>query len=275
MEKQTAMGAGAPGTGKSFAIMDMLARVSCGLPFMGKPTLAGGTIYVTGEGQSGISKRVAAIAGRFSELQAAPFIYLNVMPRLLEPNQVRDFIEAIKIGTDKWTVPTRIIAFDTFNRAIVGGSENEGKDVAQLLDADNQIKEALGCATIYAHHPGKADGNNMRGHSSLLGDTDVMATFEGRTGTRTIEIKKQKDEVDGGVFGYSLCPADLGQHIKSGDLVTSCLVDWVDSETVRGLRANKADCFRCTGLSRYHRLSRAWEQVVPGSRSASRRGEWH
>jgi len=239
LEGQTAMCPGAPGTGKSFAILDWLVRVSCGLDFMAKPTLQGGTIYVTGEGQAGISKRIAALAGSFTGLQSAPFLYLSVMPRLLEPQQVKDFIAAIKIAIEDWQLETRIIAFDTFNRAIVGGSENEGKDVARLLDADSRIKDALGCATIYAHHPGKAEGNDTRGHSSLRGDIDVTAVFSSKTDTRTIEIKKQKDEEDGAIFGYSLRKVDLGSHKTTGDAVTSCLVDWLDAETVRGVRSSQ------------------------------------
>ncbi len=88
--------------------MDWLARVSCGLPFMGNPTMIGGTVYVTGEGQTGIPKRAAALASKFEGLQSAPFVYLDVMPRLLEPQQVLDFIEAIKLGTEKWTVDHRL-----------------------------------------------------------------------------------------------------------------------------------------------------------------------
>ncbi|MEA2969557.1 MAG: hypothetical protein QOE78_2818 [Alphaproteobacteria bacterium] len=49
LEGQTAMCPGPPGSGKSFAILDWLARVACGLDFNGKPVTQGGTIYVTGE----------------------------------------------------------------------------------------------------------------------------------------------------------------------------------------------------------------------------------
>jgi RecA-family ATPase len=135
------------------------------MDFLGKPTRRGGVVYVTGEGQTGIAKRVAALAAELSLSEQAPFLYVSVMPRLLDPQQVTDFITALKFTTEHWEVPLEVMAFDTFNRAIVGGSENEGKDVARLLDADNRIKEEFGCATIYAHHPGKAEGNDTRGHS--------------------------------------------------------------------------------------------------------------
>jgi RecA-family ATPase len=193
-EGQTAICAGPPGTGKSFVILDWLARVVRGLDFCGKPVMQGGVVYTTGEGQTGLAKRVAAVATEFQLSHRHPFLYIRTMPRLLDVQDTKDFIAAVKLQTADWAVAIRLMAFDTFNRAIVGGSESEGKDVARLLHADNQIKDAFGCATLYAHHPGKAEGNDLRGHSSLMGDTDVAAVFSGTTGTRTIEIRKQKDD---------------------------------------------------------------------------------
>ena len=180
------------------------ARIVRSQPFLRQPVLSGGAIYVTREGQGGLAKRVAALAQEFELSESDTFLYLRVMPCLLDPQKVKDFIAAIKLLTAAWTVPIRVIGFDTFNRAIVGGSESEGKDVAKLLDADSKIKEAFGCATVYARHPGKAEGNFSRGYSSMQGDPDVIAAFSGKTGTRTIEIKKQKDDEDGAVIGYSL-----------------------------------------------------------------------
>jgi hypothetical protein len=236
-EHQTAIMPGPPGSGKSFAILDWFARVVRDRPFLGGAVLPGGAVYVTGEGQGGLAKRVAALAQEFELTDADAFLYLRVMPRLLDPQEVKDFIAAIKVLTAAWTVPIRVIGFDTFNRAIVGGSESEGKDVAKLLDADSKIKEAFGCATIYAHHPGKAEGNFSRGHSSLQGDPDVVAAFSGKSGTRTIEIKKQKDDEDGNVIGYSLRQVRLGNHVKTGEPVTTCVVDWVEGSTIKAPNA--------------------------------------
>ena len=232
-EHQTAIMPGPPGSGKSFAILDWFARIVRNQPFLGNPVLSGGAVYVTGEGQGGLAKRVAALAQEFELSESDTFLYMRVMPRLLDPQEVKDFIVAIKLLTAAWTVPIRVIGFDTFNRAIVGGSESEGKDVAKLLDADSKIKEAFGCATVYAHHPGKAEGNFSRGHSSLQGDPDVIAAFSGKTGTRTIEIKKQKDDEDGAVIGYSLRQVQLGHHAKTGELVTTCVVDWLAGAPVK------------------------------------------
>jgi RecA-family ATPase len=209
-------------------ILDWFARVVRDQPFLGNPVMQGGAVYVTGEGQGGLAKRVAAVAAEFEMSATDTFLYMRVMPRLLYDQEVKDFIAAVKLLTAHWTVPIRIIGFDTFNRAIVGGSESEGKDVAKLLDADNRIKEAFSCATMYAHHPGKAEGNFSRGHSSFQGDPDVNAAFSGKSGTRTIEIKKQKDDEDGNVIGYSLRQVRLGSHIKTGEPVTTCVVDWVE-----------------------------------------------
>ena len=169
------------------------------------------------------------------------FIYVNVMPRMLDQQDVSNFITALKMRTAKWTVPIRLICFDTLNTGLVGGSKNEGKDIALLLSSDARIKHEFGCATIWAHHPGKAEGNDLRGHSSLHGNADVICVFSGKTGIRTVEVRKQKDGETGTVLGYSLCPIELGAHKKSGEPVTTCTVDWIDGETTKRVRASRAE----------------------------------
>jgi hypothetical protein len=231
-EGQTAIGAGAPGSGKSFVILDWLARITRGLNFCGKPVMQGGAVYVTGEGQTGLPKRIAALAAEYELSEQNPFLYVRTMPRLLDAPDTKDFITAVKFQTREWAAPIRLMAFDTFNRALVGGSENDGADIARLLDSDIRIKEAFRCATLYAHHPGKAEGNDTRGHFSLKCDTDVNMIFSGAAGTRMIEIKKQKDDQDGGQFAYALRPIEIGRHTQSGETVTSCLVDWLDGSAL-------------------------------------------
>jgi hypothetical protein len=102
LEGQTAMCAGPPGTGKSFAILDWTARVVRGLDFLGQPVLRGGAIYVTGEGQAGLAKRIAALATAFELTERSSFVYMRRMPRLLDPQEVQDFIAAVKILTAAW-----------------------------------------------------------------------------------------------------------------------------------------------------------------------------
>ena len=240
-EGQTAICSGPPGTGKSFALLNWCATIEKGRDFLGQSVLAGGAVYVTGEGQGGLIKRISALASQMELTSDSKFLYVNVMPRMLDPQQVADFIAALKLRTANWAVPIRVICFDTLNTGLVGGAENESKDVALLLAADARIKSAFNCTTIWAHHPGKAEGNDLRGHSSLLGNADVVCVFSGKTGTRTIEVRKQKDGETGTLLGYSLIPIELGTHKKSGQLVTTCTIDWIDSETTKRVRASRAE----------------------------------
>ena len=70
-EGQTAICSGPPGTGKSFA----------------------------GEGQGGLIKRISALASQMELTSDSKFLYVNVMPRMLDPQQVADFIAALKLRT--------------------------------------------------------------------------------------------------------------------------------------------------------------------------------
>jgi AAA domain len=201
--------------------------------------LEGGVIYVTGEGQAGLAKRVAALISEFGLSADDPFIYLPTMPRLLEAEEVEDFISAMKTATAHWKMPIRLIIFDTLNRSLLGGDENDGRDITKLLAADTLIREEFGCATLYAHHPGKAGGNDLRGHSSLGGNFDVIWTFTEKDGVRQFEVKKQKDGEAGTKFGYRLRPLQLGQHEVTGEVVTTCLVEWVEPSLAQPTKGRK------------------------------------
>lgn len=70
-----------------------------GRDFLGQSVLAGGAVYVTGEGQGGLIKRISALASQMELTSDSKFLYVNVMPRMLDPQQVADFIAALKLRT--------------------------------------------------------------------------------------------------------------------------------------------------------------------------------
>jgi hypothetical protein len=239
MEGQCGIATGPYGSGKTFVLFNMSVHLAQGLEWAGAPTLEGGVIYVTGEGQAGLAKRIAALISQFGLSADDPFMYLATMPRLLDLEEAKDFISAMKTATAHWKVPVRLIIFDTLNRSLLGGDENDGKDITKLLAADTLIREAFSCATVYAHHPGKAAGNDLRGHSSLGGNFDVIWTFTEKNGVRQFEIKKQKDGEAGTVFAYRLRQVKLGQHEVTGEVVTSCSVEWVEPSAPQATKGRK------------------------------------
>jgi hypothetical protein len=239
MEGQCGIATGPYGLGKTFVLFDMSVHVAKGLRWAGAPTLEGGVIYVTGEGQAGLAKRIAALISEFDLRADDPFIYLPIMPRLLELDEVTDFISAMKATTAHWKLPTRLMTFDTLNRSLLGGDENDGRDITKLLAADSLIREEFSCATIYAHHPGKASGNDLRGHSSLGGNFDVIWTFTEKDGVRQFEVKKQKDGEAGTKFAYRLRPIQLGQHEVTREAVTTCLVEWIEPSLAQPTKGRK------------------------------------
>jgi AAA domain-containing protein len=239
MERQCGIATGSYGLGKTFVLIDMTVHVAKGLEWAGAPTLEGGAIYVTGEGQAGLEKRIAALISEFGLTADDPFIYLPIMPRLLELEEVKDFISAMKTATAQWKMPTRLMTFDTLNRSLLGGDENDGRDITKLLAADSLIREEFGCATLYAHHPGKAGGNELRGHSSLGGNFDVIWAFTEKDGVRQFEVRKQKDGEAGTKFTYRLRPIQLGHHELTKEVVTTCVVDWTEPSPVQPTRGRK------------------------------------
>ena len=72
-EGQTALFPGPPGSGKSFVIVDLLARVAKDLLFLDQPVMHGGVVYVTGEGQGGLAKRISALINELNLEATSPY----------------------------------------------------------------------------------------------------------------------------------------------------------------------------------------------------------
>lgn len=76
--------------------------------------------------------------------------------------------------------PVRVITIDTLNRSL-RASKSKDEDMAAYLRAAILLAEKFQCLIIIIHHCGH-NQDRPRGHSSLLGNTDV-----------SIEIKKDAD----------------------------------------------------------------------------------
>jgi RecA-family ATPase len=69
---------GAPGSGKSFLVVDALMRIAAGLPWLGLPTRPCGAVYFALEGGYGARNRIVA-ARRHLDLQPdVPFALVDL-----------------------------------------------------------------------------------------------------------------------------------------------------------------------------------------------------
>jgi hypothetical protein len=183
---------GPPGSGKSFAAVDMSLSVATGQPWADRTVKKGRVVYVVGEGTGGIKKRVLAWRQHHKVEALKRALFVLETPHLLESAHV----EALVTRIHSVSGPVSLIVIDTLATSFVGGDENASKDMGAFIDACRRVKATFGCAVLLVHHSLKSDLATERGHSGLRGAADVIMQqqINKKTGIVTINNQKQKDD---------------------------------------------------------------------------------
>ncbi len=210
---------GMPGCGKTFWVLYVARAISKGREILGKRVHQTNVLYLALEGVAGFEKRLKAEI--LSHAESEGFYYIAQPVNLLDDPQAKeDAIAAIQ------GCGAGVLVVDTLNRAIPGGSENDPADMGTFIATLDAIRAATGVHIIIIHHCGKNQAQGMRGHSSLLGASDVVIEIvrEENSNVRIATVEKAKDDSDGERFGFSLRVQDLGDD-QDGDKITTCIVE--------------------------------------------------
>lgn len=230
---ETSIIGGASQAGKSFLIVDIGMAVARGTEWFGRKVKRGGVIYQAGEGQKGIKKRLKAyrIRNGIHLDDDVPFVLMPAQLNLFrDDDPTNAFIEEAKYWASTFSVPLELIIIDTFAKAITGANENDGRDVGQVLERCARISSETGAHVALVHHM-NADGNKLRGHTSILANLEnvlIVSITDGirddnSRAIREVLIDKQKDGERGGRIRFVLEQVILG-HDEDGDPITSCVV---------------------------------------------------
>ena len=157
---------GSPKSGKSFVAIAMSCAIASGQDFYGNKSFKKPVLYICGEGQRGVKRRLSAWQQAQYDLKEIP-LYLS--DRAVRIGDKDDFerligeIESIKaIEGD-----IGMIVVDTFQRNFGGGNENSAEDVGNFIHQLDSLIANYGCNVCLVHHSGH-EGNRARG-SSVIG----------------------------------------------------------------------------------------------------------
>ena len=157
---------GAPKSGKSFVAIAMSCAIASGQDFYGNKSFKKPVLYICGEGQRGVKRRLSAWQQAQYSLKNIP-LYLS--DRAVRIGDKDDFerlvqeIEAVKaIEGD-----IGMIVVDTFQRNFGGGNENSAEDVGNFIHQLDGLISTYGCNVCIVHHSGH-EGTRARG-SSVIG----------------------------------------------------------------------------------------------------------
>lgn len=185
---------GAPASGKTFVVIDMLLSICTGQPCWFRNRIhPGGVIYLCGEGYEGLRKRLKVwkqergvdSLGRFAIARSA-----------LDLDKLQGLKYAVEQIQSVGFKPA-LIAIDTLNR-FYSGDENDAQQIRGFLESCSELERVFECAVMVIHHTGVSESakERARGSSALKGgvDTEILVTKED-DGYITLKQTKQKDDV--------------------------------------------------------------------------------
>ena len=161
---------GETGAGKTFLAIDLACSIATGRSFHGRLVAEGRTVYVCGEGYSGLQKRLRAWEiERGIHLAEAP---LWVLPEPLDMLSLKDVDRFITSMSGNHATGFQLVVIDTVDSCFGEGDDSSNADMRAFLGAVKRIRDELDCAVILVMHPGHSEIKRERGGSNLKGAVD-------------------------------------------------------------------------------------------------------
>lgn len=183
---------GMSGGGKSFLAIDWACSIAAGLPWHERAVKQGPVVYVNGEGQGDLTRRLEAWAEkREVDPGRVPFFLSKTAAQLSDPASLEAVAAAIERGAERVGDPA-LIVLDTLARNAGGIDENSAKDMGLIVKACDRLREQFGATILLVHHSGKTPEQGARGSSALRAAVDTeIACSSDRRGIR-VSMTKSK-----------------------------------------------------------------------------------
>jgi len=200
-----AMIAGATGSGKTHLATSASVATALKATWFGRFDIdtPGHSLFVVGEGASGLKSRFAAAKEAFDCPLDFPLgIYLHLDGFSLQSDlDVSTLIRRIPGDAD-----LRLVWLDTWARLLLPGDENSQRDAGIGIAAMDKIRRATGATVIAIHHL-NATGERERGSTALKAAVDTaIRIVPQNAGIRRVVCDKQRDIAPFDPFHFSLMP---------------------------------------------------------------------
>ncbi len=193
---------GAPKTGKSFVAVDMALSVSLGLKWHNFNTEQHPVIYLAGEGQRGIARRISAWQQFYGHDVFKSELFVSDRGiRFLDQKDHQELIEHISDVQDEMG-DIGFIVIDTLARNFGAGNENSTEDMNLFIERVDALKNIFGCCIALIHHTGHMSSGRARGSSVLPAAVDAEFSV------------KRKDENDQMIVEFAQTLVKDGKNIK-------------------------------------------------------------
>ncbi|VVQ07849.1 hypothetical protein PS934_03265 [Pseudomonas fluorescens] len=165
---------GPSGSYKSFLALRVAHSICTGLAFgTRKVRHPGLVVYVCGEGQGGISRRISAQIKKLGG-------FGDNFRVLLRGVDLHDSECMQALGAELAALQPVLVIFDTFAALNGGVDENSPSDVGQCLRGVRLCGQACGASTLIVHHSGKDASKGARGASNFYNDADFVWALDSK-----------------------------------------------------------------------------------------------
>ena len=223
---------GAPKSGKSFWVFDVMMHVTLNWEYRDRIVQCGPVVYCAFEGAHGYRKRTEAFRRHHGLTDERPPMF--VVPGradLIKDHHALIADMRAQLADNGITQPPKAVVLDTLNKSLIG-SESKDIDMANYIAAAEAIQKAFGGLVIIVHHHG-IEESRPRGHTSLRGAVDVQIKITRDEQNNIIAvIEDMRDGPEGAQIASRLVVVEVGQEV-TGKPKTSAAVEPADATLAR------------------------------------------
>ena len=161
-------------SGKTWLSLSIAIHVAAGRNFFDHATQQGAVFVVAGEGNRGITRRLAGLLKEYEiAAENLPLFISDGAMSASDDQSVADVISAIQGLAASTHQRPALVVIDTVSRNFGSGDENSTQDMAAFLRACDWIRNELHCTVLLIHHVGHQDKTRARGNTTLRGALDA------------------------------------------------------------------------------------------------------
>lgn len=187
-ERSVAVLYGSEGIGKTFIALATAAAVSLGKDLFGRACQKGQVLYLAGEGESGIRKRLD-VWDSYHRLYAQDVYVFSGRPAIASASDV----EAMCALVEQRGINPRLLEIDTLSAHFAGSNENDTGQMTLFLSQARLVSERFNCCVLIVHHKPK-NGESPRGSGTISANVDTVLELAVNENKQLVLMcKKQKD----------------------------------------------------------------------------------
>jgi len=169
-----------PKAGKSFVGISMMLSVATGESWYDYDTEQAGVLYLCGEGNKSIFKRLLAWEKYFeTDIRKAPFKVSKEAVGILDDKKFDKLLEKAHDAKNELG-SLGLIIIDTLQRNFGSGDENSTSDMNQFIQRIDRLKHETGACIMVIHHTGHAGSKSngiRRGRGSSVLPASIDSEF--------------------------------------------------------------------------------------------------